>query len=179
MAGTPIAGSDYLGDGALTREELRAAVLKTASPLNPDGSKDPRFPNPLSYTAEPARYVFEGYGAATPNSGERAVAVLAGEQPLPARPAEDSGIEQPAATEGFTYFLQRTDHIGNGVPGESVPAEEGPCGAHGQFMTRTDTAHDSEPCYSEVATGFVASYRPMGIWRRPTSSTPRCRPARR
>lgn len=90
--GFPIPGSRYLSDGKLTRAELREAVLKTAFPLNQDNTQTiPIFPYPLTapYNGD-INVLFEGYGAATPNSAKRAIAVLMGEMPLPTRAAEDS-----------------------------------------------------------------------------------------
>lgn len=90
--GFPIAGSTYLSDGKLTRAELREAVLKTAFPLNQDNTQSiPIFPYPWTapYTGD-ANVLFEGYGAATPNSAKRAIDVLLGRMPLPVRAAEDA-----------------------------------------------------------------------------------------
>ena len=89
--GFPIAASPYLSDGKLTRAELREAVLKTAFPLNQDNAVSvPVFPYPLTapYIGD-INVLFEGYGAATPNSAKRAVDVLLGKMPLPVREAED------------------------------------------------------------------------------------------
>ncbi len=89
-AGVAVDDSVYLADGALTRAELREAVLKTAMPLNQRNEVSP-FPYPLTapYTGE-ANVLFEGYGAATPESAQRAVDVLLGRTLLPERPFEDS-----------------------------------------------------------------------------------------
>ena len=88
--GNPIEQSAYLEDGKLTRAELREVVLKTAMPLNQRNDVSP-FPYPLTapYLGE-ANVLFEGYGAATPESAERAINVLLGREPLPAREFEDS-----------------------------------------------------------------------------------------
>ena len=88
--GHPIDQSAYLEDGKLTRAELREVVLKTALPLNQRNDVSP-FPYPLTapYLGE-ANVLFEGYGAATPESAERAINVLLGKEPLPARDFEDS-----------------------------------------------------------------------------------------
>ena len=89
--GTPVGASSYLADGKLTRAELREAVLKTAFPLNQDNAQSiPIFPYPLTapYQGD-VNVVFEGYGAATPNSAKRAIDVLMGKMPLPVREAED------------------------------------------------------------------------------------------
>jgi hypothetical protein len=81
--------SVYLSDGKLTRAELREAVLKTAFPLNQDNAVSP-YPYPLTapYGGD-SSVLFEGYGAATPNSAERAVDVLLGTALLPERQFED------------------------------------------------------------------------------------------
>ncbi|HWG55699.1 MAG TPA: S8 family serine peptidase [Gaiellaceae bacterium] len=87
--GLPIDESVYLADGKLTRAELREAVLKTAVPLNQRNEVSP-FPYPLTapYTGD-ANVLFEGYGAATPESAKRALDVLLGRATLPERPFED------------------------------------------------------------------------------------------
>ena len=93
--GFPIAGSPYLEDGKLTRAELREAVLKTAFPLNQDNTQNiPIFPYPWTapYVGD-VNVIFEGYGAATPNSAKRAIDVLTGKMPLPVREAEDRWFE--------------------------------------------------------------------------------------
>ncbi|MGH2377624.1 MAG: S8 family serine peptidase [Candidatus Limnocylindria bacterium] len=90
--GFAIPGNPYLGDGKLTRAELREAVLKTAFPLNQDNTQQiPIFPYPWTapYNGE-INVLFEGYGAATPNSAKRAIDVLLGKTPMPTREAEDS-----------------------------------------------------------------------------------------
>jgi hypothetical protein len=89
--GFPVAGSPYLSDGKLTRAELREAILKTAFPLNQDNTQQiPIFPYPWTapYNGD-INVLFEGYGAATPNSAKRAIDVLLGKAQLPARDAED------------------------------------------------------------------------------------------
>ncbi|HKY53802.1 MAG TPA: hypothetical protein VJM08_05810, partial [Anaerolineales bacterium] len=89
--GFTLADSPYLNDGKLTRAELREAVLKTAFPLNQDNAFSiPIFPFPLTapYNGD-INVLFEGYGAATPNSAKRAIDVLLGKMPLPVREAED------------------------------------------------------------------------------------------
>jgi hypothetical protein len=89
--GFAVPGSPYLSDGKLTRAEFREAVLKTAFPLNQDNAVSvPIFPFPLTapYNGD-INVLFEGYGAATPNSARRAIDVLLGKMPLPVREAED------------------------------------------------------------------------------------------
>lgn len=90
--GFAISNNPYLGDGKLTRGELREAVLKTAFPLNQDNTQSlPIFPYPWTapYNGE-INVLFEGYGAATPNSAKRAIDVLLGRMPMPNRDAEDA-----------------------------------------------------------------------------------------
>ena len=81
--------SPFLADGRLTRSELREAVLKTAYPLNVENNPS-MFPYPATapYTGDP-NVLFEGYGAATPESAQRAIDVLLGNADLPERPFED------------------------------------------------------------------------------------------
>lgn len=64
--GIPRADSPFLEDGALTRHELREAVLKTAEPLGQDNAGLPfAYPSSAPYTGD-LNVLFEGYGAATP-----------------------------------------------------------------------------------------------------------------
>ncbi|MEJ7795665.1 MAG: S8 family serine peptidase [Nocardioides sp.] len=86
--GLPVDESVYLADGELTRAELREAVLKTAQPLNTENDPSP-YPYPLTAPYTDANVLFEGYGAATPESAERAVDVLLGRTQLPERAFED------------------------------------------------------------------------------------------
>lgn len=87
--GTAVPDSPYLSDGELTRRELRAAVLKTAVPLT-TGFDPARYPYPATYRGERSRVAVEGYGAANPNNATRAIAVLLGDAPMPARDTEDA-----------------------------------------------------------------------------------------
>ncbi|MDP9405120.1 MAG: S8 family serine peptidase, partial [Actinomycetota bacterium] len=101
--GVPVDESVYLADGKLTRTELREAVLKTAYPLNQDNAASP-FPVPLTapYSGG-ANVLFEGYGAATPESAKRAVDVLLGRSQLPERPFEDDFFELDRAVRDTIY----------------------------------------------------------------------------
>jgi hypothetical protein len=124
--GTPVGGSSYLSDGKLTRAELREAVLKTAFPLNQDNAQSiPIFPYPLTapYQGD-VNVVFEGYGAATPNSAKRAIDVLMGKMALPNREAED---------RWFAIDRQIRDSIWGGYDrnGDGVKDSEAPVGAFG------------------------------------------------
>jgi hypothetical protein len=86
--GLAVEESVYLDDGELTRAELREAVLKTAEPLNTENEPSP-YPYPMTAPYTDANVLFEGYGAAAPNSAARAVDVLLGRALLPDRPFED------------------------------------------------------------------------------------------
>jgi hypothetical protein len=90
--GLPVEDSVYLADGELTRAELREAVLKTAQPLNTGNDPSP-YPYPMTAPYTDANVLFEGYGAATPNSARRAVDVLLGRTQMPERPFEDAFFE--------------------------------------------------------------------------------------
>ena len=85
--GATVPDSVYLSDGKLTRAELREAVLKNAFPLGADNLPQPSRPTGAPYS--PANVLFEGYGAATPASAQRAVNVLLGRALMPERPEED------------------------------------------------------------------------------------------
>ncbi len=87
--GTPIPDSPYLSDGQLTRAELRAVGLKTATPRGQGTGPDTTYPFPWTYSGDQSVY-FEGYGSSGPAHVERAVAVLLGDMPLPARPDADA-----------------------------------------------------------------------------------------
>ncbi len=107
--GLPIPASPYLADGKLTRRELRAAVVKSASALNADGSL---FPYPVNTNAE-TRFVFEGYGAATPNAAARALAVLLGEAEMPQRSDEDAFFAMDCEIRDALYGGYDRDGDGN------------------------------------------------------------------
>jgi hypothetical protein len=106
--------SVYLSDGKLTRAELREAVLKTAFPLNQDNAVSP-YPYPLTapYSGEP-NVLFEGYGAATPDSAKRAIDVLLGTAPLPERPFEDQFFALDRAVRDTLWGGY--DRDGDGAP---------------------------------------------------------------
>lgn len=107
--GRAIANSPYLADGKLTRRELRAAVLKTAAPLDADLSL---FPYPANLNAE-GRYALEGYGAATPNAGQRALGVLLGEMEMPNREDADTFFAQDCELRDALYGSYDRDGDGN------------------------------------------------------------------
>jgi len=107
--GLPIAASPFLADGQLTRRELRAAVIKSASALNADSSL---FPYPVNTNAE-TRFVFEGYGAATPNAAARALAVLLGEAEMPQRSDEDAFFALDCEIRDALYGGYDRDGDGN------------------------------------------------------------------
>ncbi|MFF8846148.1 S8 family serine peptidase [Streptomyces sp. NPDC015127] len=85
--GTAVPESVYLHDGRLTRAELREAVLKNAFPLGEDDLPSAGWPLASPHTA--GNVLFEGYGAATPETARRAADVLLGRSLLPERPVED------------------------------------------------------------------------------------------
>ncbi|MGH2417010.1 MAG: S8 family serine peptidase, partial [Candidatus Limnocylindria bacterium] len=216
-AGVPVDESVFLADGALTRAELREAVLKTAFPLNSENAPSP-FPYPATapYTGD-ANVLFEGYGAATPEGAERAVAVLLGDMPLPERPFEDEFFALDRAVRDTLYGGY--DRDGDGTPDSeaiaglglsvaSVATPEGSLAALGkvaalsapalltqgfgenalsyflhrryaadpgtavscvdidneQYMDRSDSAGDLEPCFENRVTSVAAAYRPLGIF---------------
>ncbi|TFE38966.1 hypothetical protein E3E14_26545 [Streptomyces sp. ICN441] len=85
--GAALDASMYLEDGRLTRGELREAVLKNAFPLGEDDLPSATWPVGAPHTA--GNVLFEGYGAATPETARRAVDTLLGRSLLPERPVED------------------------------------------------------------------------------------------
>jgi hypothetical protein len=101
--GAAIAGSIYLSDGKLTRTELREAVLKTAFPLNQE-NRVSTFPFPATapYAGE-SNVLFEGYGAATPESAKRAIDVILGRALLPDRSFEDEFFALDQAIKDTLY----------------------------------------------------------------------------
>lgn len=102
--GVPIPASPFLSDGRLTRAELREAVLATAMPLNTENADPSPFVHPVTAPYVPAANVlFEGYGAATPESAKRAVEVLFGRAPLPDRSFEDAVFEVDGAIREALY----------------------------------------------------------------------------
>jgi hypothetical protein len=134
-SGVAVSGSGYLADGKLTRAELREAVLKTAFPLNQDNTQSiPIFPFPWTapYNGD-INVLFEGYGAATPNSAKRAVDVLLGKTPLPTRDAEDSW---------FAIDRQIRDSIWGGYDrdGNGTVDNAAPLGAFGVTAASFTTA---------------------------------------
>jgi hypothetical protein len=144
--GTPVPDSPFLADGQLTRQELKAAVLKTAQPLNETSGQDPKFAFPTTYTGSQSRYAFEGYGAATPNGASRAVAVLLGQQPMPARPEEDEFAREVCAQRASLSYGGDYDRTGDG--------EEDPCDA--DYHTAEQFQGDGEPTTEPAAPGLTA-----------------------
>jgi hypothetical protein len=102
--GVPVAESPFLADGKLTRQELQDAVLKTAEPLNQDNRIPDPYVHPVWVPYAPMIDVlFEGYGAATPESARRAVDVLLGRAPMPDRSFEDAFFEVDQAIKQALY----------------------------------------------------------------------------
>jgi hypothetical protein len=149
--GVPVAGSKYLSDGELTRRELRAAVLKTAQPLTQISDTD-EFIYPATYNGPEGRVAFEGYGAATPNSADRAVAVLLGTMPMPARPDEDEFFAQDCEARDSLPYGGPFDRDGDGDPdgcdkSESVdPRFQG----EGEPTTESPRSDDYKPARGSV-----------------------------
>lgn len=106
--GRSIPGSPYLADGKLTARELRAAVLKAATPL--DAAFSP-FVYPVNFPAD-NRAALEGYGAATPNTAARAIAILLGEAAMPDRADVDALFADFCETSDALYGGY--DRNGNG-----------------------------------------------------------------
>ena len=118
--------SGPLADGTLTRAELREAVLKTAFPLKQDATQNISiypFPWTAPYQGD-INVLFEGYGAATPNSAKRAINVLLGKAAMPVREAED---------RWFAIDRQIRDSIWGGYDrdGNGTTDHEAPVGAFG------------------------------------------------
>jgi len=102
--GTAIPGSVYLADGKLTRAELRDAVLKTAFPLNQDNNVSIfPFPQTAPYLTPETNMLFEGYGAATPESAKRAIDVILGKALVPDRAFEDQFDAMDQAVKDTLY----------------------------------------------------------------------------
>jgi hypothetical protein len=160
--GFPVAGSPYLADGKLTRAELREAILKTAFPLNQDNTQSvPIFPFPWTapYVGD-VNVLFEGYGAATPNSAKRAVDVLMGKAPLPIREAED---------RWFAIDRQIRDSIWGGYDrdGDGVRDSEAALGAFGVTAASFTNANISMLAIKKIADQINA-----GQFTQTTASTP-------
>jgi PKD repeat protein len=101
--GLPIPESEFLADGKLTRAELREAIFRTAFPLNQGNEMSPYpYPATAPYAGE-ANVLFEGWGAATPESAKRAIDVLLGHEVMPERPYEESFFELDRGIRDFLY----------------------------------------------------------------------------
>ncbi|MBA2718381.1 MAG: S8 family serine peptidase [Chloroflexi bacterium] len=216
--GAAIPGSIYLSDGKLTRTELREAVLKTAFPLNQDNQVSTfPFPATAPYAGE-SNVLFEGYGAATPESAKRAIDVILGKALLPDRSFEDEFFVLDQAIKDSLYGGYDRDGDGDvdfqGLAGTtltpaSVASVEGTMAAlrlaaektgaatalatqtgqsaltfylhrrfaaepgkalscladdNEQYMDKTDTVGDLEPCFESRVTSVVAAYRPLGLF---------------
>ena len=146
--GTPIAGSPWLDDGVLTRNELRTVFLKTAEYLNvtaePNG-----YAFPDSYNAEQGRYAHEGYGMAGPYHATRAIAVLLGERELPDRSEADEFFAQDCEIREGLYGGYDRDG-----DGETDDCSLEPANVADGTGERTSAPHD--PDLFEDARGVVA-----------------------
>ena len=99
--GAAVAGSPYLGDGELDRDELWELVLKTAVPGEyPD--TDIVLSN-ATYPLDQMRVLFEGYGIADEASAARAVDVMLGTSTLPTREEEDAFFAEDSALRVQLY----------------------------------------------------------------------------
>jgi hypothetical protein len=127
--GNPIPGSVFLADGKLTRSELRDAVLKTAFPLNQDNSPS-TYPYPLTapYVNNDENFLFEGYGAATPDGAKRAVDVILGRAVMPDRSFEDQLEAASRAVKDTLYGGYDRDGDGSedyqGLTGTNLAAND-------------------------------------------------------
>ncbi|MBD0328729.1 MAG: S8 family serine peptidase [Thermoleophilia bacterium] len=111
--GLPIAESEFLADGRLTRAELREAILRTAFPLNQGNAMSPYpYPATAPYLGE-ANVLFEGWGAATPESAQRAIDVLLGRELMPERPFEESFFALDRGIRDHLYGGYDRDGDGN------------------------------------------------------------------
>jgi hypothetical protein len=150
--GARIAASPYLSDGMLTRSELREAVFATAMPLNQSNTTISPWAHPVAVPYVPlANVLFEGYGAATPESAKRAVDVLLGRAQMPDRTFEDAFFEVDAAVREAVYGMY--DHDGDGVRDGVAP--------EGLRFSRSDVA---------TLPGALAAFRKVAALR---SSVPR------
>jgi len=150
--GFPVSGSAYLADGKLTRAELREAVLKTAFPLNQDNTQSvPIFPYPWTapYNGD-INVLFEGYGAATPNSAKRAIDVLMGVAALPVREAED---------RFFDIDRQIRDSLWGGYDrdGDGKTDYAAPLGAFGLTVANVETPEAQWVAIRKVAESISLS----------------------
>ena len=149
--GVAVPGSRYLGDGELTRREMRAAVLKTAQPLTQVSDTD-EFVYPDAYNGPEGRVVFEGYGAATPNSADRAVAVLLGTADMPARPDEDSFFADDCEARDSLPYGGPYDRDGDGEPDGCDKSEsvDDLFKGDGEPTTESPRADDYQPARGSV-----------------------------
>ena len=183
--GIAIPGSPYLSDGKLTRQELRDVVLKTTEPLNQSNDVPDLYPHPVwaPYIPE-ANVLFEGYGAATPDSAQRAIDVLMGRAPLPDRSFEDTFFQIDNMVKTTLYGTYDTN--GDGQP----DAVSRPAGFHvnrwevttqaGELkvMARAlramanqnaraasaDPQPQASETFSAVASPVSAAPKPMNLW---------------
>lgn len=146
--GLPVEESVYLTDGELTREELREAVLKTAQPLNTENASSP-YPYPMTAPYTDANVLFEGYGAATPESAKRAADVLLGRTQLPERPFED---------EFFALDRQVRDSLYGGYDrdGDGVADSEAMSGGLGLELDQVDDLAGALKALDKVADASAA-----------------------
>jgi hypothetical protein len=150
--GFPVANSPYLADGKLTRAELRDAVLRTAFPLHQDNTQNiSLFPFPWTapYQGD-INVLFEGYGAATPNSARRAIDVLMGRAAMPVREAED---------RWFAIDRQIRDSIWGGYDrnGDGTRDDAAPLGSFGVSAASFATADLTFLAIKHITDGIAAA----------------------
>jgi hypothetical protein len=166
--GTAIPGSVYLADGKLTRSELREAVLKTAFPLNQDNNVSMfPFPQTAPYLTPETNMLFEGYGAATPDSAKRAIDVILGRALVPDRAFEDQFNAMDQAVKDTLYGGYDRDGDGivdyqgfaqtSGITPASVASVEGTMDALRLAAKKLDYAVDLPDYALQVQDGQNAS----------------------
>ncbi|MGW2563660.1 S8 family serine peptidase [Streptomyces sp. NPDC001514] len=166
--GTALDGSVYLQDGRITRGELREAVLKNAFPLGEDDLPSASWPLASPHTA--GNVLFEGYGAATPETARRATDVLLGRALLPERPVEDDYFAADRAIRDSIWGGYDRDGDGTADPAplpsgvsaglDDVLTLDGALGVLRRTLTaRQDTRQPHGP-YSSAAFGYYLHQGP-------------------
>lgn len=97
--GRPVAGSPYLADGRLTRDELWDALFKTAEPDTT--SRHSAFATTAPHSS--LHYVFQGYGIVDSASAARATDVLLGRTGMPERAEVDQFLSSDSDLRRRTW----------------------------------------------------------------------------
>ncbi|MBT2420796.1 S8 family serine peptidase [Streptomyces sp. ISL-22] len=165
--GAALDGSVYLRDGRLTRGELREAVLKNAFPLGEDDLPSASWPLASPHTA--GNVLFEGYGAATPETARRAADVLLGRALLPERPVEDDFFAADRAVRDSIWGGYDRDGDGTEDPAplpsgvsaglDDVATLDGTLGVLRRTLAAQQTA-ESQGAYSERAFSYYLHQDP-------------------